>query len=149
MKSYLMMFASANLVTLQILAMGRDTAELQNLLRRRQEANNAEQDLHDLYALARDKNNKKLTPLLGESNINLQDDDGMSLVHIAVQTGNLELLRILRDYGANITLKDKNGKTPFAYINDPEVSEFLMFSWDVGKKVKSAAKTKDKVRYTK
>jgi ankyrin repeat protein len=45
-------------------------------------------------------------------NINIQDKDGDTPLHIAVFLCNLDIIKILINHGANIKIKDKWGQTP-------------------------------------
>lgn len=49
------------------------------------------------------KNNK--------NNINIQDKDGDTLLHIAIFLCNYEIIKILLDYGSDTNIKDKWGQT--------------------------------------
>lgn len=57
-----------------------------------------------------------------------QDSDGLTVIHQAVKSGDMELVKLL--YSKNedlILLKDKNGKTPLDYAIESENKEMLEF----------------------
>lgn len=49
----------------------------------------------------------------GEIDINMQTDEGYSLLHYAADAGNLEMVKALLERGADPTLKSKTGSTPY------------------------------------
>jgi hypothetical protein len=79
--------------------------------------NNQKKDL--IYAL---KNNK--------NNINIQDKDGDTPLHIAVFLCNYEIIKILLNNNANINLKDKYGQTAihrlYFGIKDDNITPFSL-----------------------
>lgn len=52
--------------------------------------------------------------LAAGGDINMVDDEGLSALHLACQLGYFNKAKVLLDAGANLELKDKNGKTPEA-----------------------------------
>ncbi|KAG5446180.1 Transient receptor putative cation channel sub A member 1, partial [Clonorchis sinensis] len=54
-------------------------------------------------------------PTSTSSLINLVDDEGFSPIHIAVNTGNMELIKACLDRGANVLAQDLAGQTPLHY----------------------------------
>lgn len=50
--------------------------------------------------------------------INLVDDDGLSIVHVATASGHTEILELLLKQGANARVKDANGRTPLDWAED-------------------------------
>ena len=67
------------------------------------------------------KNNK--------NNINIQDKDGDTPLHIAVFLCNYEIIKILLDNDANINIKDKYGQTPihrlYFGIKDDNINKII------------------------
>ena len=54
--------------------------------------------------------------LLGNgANVNVQDSDGVSGLHLAVSNANLSLVDILIKHGAKVNLQDKKGDTPLHF----------------------------------
>jgi ankyrin repeat protein len=57
------------------------------------------------------------------------DDEGRASLHIAVIkamiTGNLDLVKLLLSYNANIFLKDASGKTVYDYVIEQDPDELL------------------------
>ena len=49
----------------------------------------------------------------GQFDINMQTDEGYSLLHYAADNGNLEMVRALLQRGADPTLKSSRGSTPY------------------------------------
>lgn len=45
--------------------------------------------------------------------INFQNKDGKTPLHIAYENNNIEAALLLIQLGANTTIRDKNGKTPY------------------------------------
>ncbi|KER20574.1 hypothetical protein T265_10897 [Opisthorchis viverrini] len=54
-------------------------------------------------------------PTSTSSLINLVDDEGFSPIHVAVNTGNMELVKACLDRGANVLAQDHAGQTPLHY----------------------------------
>ena len=50
------------------------------------------------------------------SNINIVDERGLSLTHYAVITNDLDLLKMLKEYGCDLNLKDLNGNLPIHHV---------------------------------
>ncbi|CAF0720907.1 unnamed protein product [Brachionus calyciflorus] len=68
--------------------------------------------------LAIQENNIPIVKYLIKSgaNINIRAEDGMNSIHVACQTGDLDMVRMLiEEYYANINEKDFNGATPLHY----------------------------------
>lgn len=63
--------------------------------------------------------NTQLASLLIKNgiNINIQDTEGVTPIMLAAQTGNIDLVQILLDNKADLTLKDNNGQTVVDYSN--------------------------------
>ena len=60
-------------------------------------------------------------------NLNIQDDNGRTMLHWAVVTQNLEMIRLLLQMGANYSISDYNGVTCINYItNIPEDIQLLL-----------------------
>jgi ankyrin repeat protein len=66
-----------------------------------------------LFTLVVNNQKKKLINQLKnkKNNINIQDKDGDTPLHIAMFLCNFEIIRILLNYGADSTIKDKWGQT--------------------------------------
>jgi ankyrin repeat protein len=68
----------------------------------------------DIVRLLLDRSNKK-------SNLNVQDSNGKTAVHLVVSPleygsyENVEILELLASHGADLNVKDSNGKTPMYY----------------------------------
>ncbi len=54
--------------------------------------------------------------IASKKNVNLQDHNKVSMLHVAAQSGNIEIIRLLLKAGANINARDKQGRTPFLMI---------------------------------
>ena len=54
---------------------------------------------------------------IGESMINMQDNQGKTVLHYACQKQNRQIAKMLLEYGAWIGAKDKQEKEPFSYCN--------------------------------
>ncbi|XP_072441806.1 receptor-interacting serine/threonine-protein kinase 4 [Chiloscyllium punctatum] len=83
----------------------------------------------------------KLMKLLQPQDVDLILDDGMSLLHCAVQLGNEEAVRLLLLYNANPNIPNKRGSTPLhlaAEKNLKVIAELLL-----GKKANVNAKDED------
>ena len=48
----------------------------------------------------------------GKANINAKEDDGTTALHIAASSGNIELAKVLLSLGADINVRNNNGRTP-------------------------------------
>lgn len=65
--------------------------------------------------------------------INMQDGRGMTLLHEAVQCGNIDIVKYLIDRGADVNKKDKLGRTPLLcvtwyYTNASDIVKILLES---------------------
>lgn len=56
-----------------------------------------------------------LTLLESGANVNLQDDGGVSPLHVAALKGNMRFVEILAKRGADVNIEDANGYTPTGY----------------------------------
>ncbi|XP_041067988.1 receptor-interacting serine/threonine-protein kinase 4 [Carcharodon carcharias] len=110
------------------------------------EAGGIEQSVSDipkkkLYEAMMSGDVGKLMKLLQPQDVDLILDDGMSLLHYAVQLGNEEAVRLLLLYNANPNIPNKRGSTPLhlaAEKNLKIIAELLL-----GKKVNINAKDED------
>ncbi|XP_078416454.1 receptor-interacting serine/threonine-protein kinase 4 [Cetorhinus maximus] len=110
------------------------------------EAGGIEQSVSDipkkkLYEAIMSGDVAKLMKLLQPQDVDLILDDGMSLLHYAVQLGNEEAVRLLLLYNANPNIPNKRGSTPLhlaAEKNLKVIAELLL-----GKKVNINAKDED------
>lgn len=57
--------------------------------------------------------------------INAADYDMRTAAHIAVAEGSMAILRILASHGADLSLADRWGNTPWNDIKDPEAKELI------------------------
>lgn len=66
-----------------------------------------------LFTLVVNNQKKKLINQLknNKNNINIQDKDGDTPLHIAMFLCNFEIIKILLNYGADLSIKDKWGQT--------------------------------------
>eukprot|EP00792_Barthelona_sp_PAP020_P009330 TRINITY_DN3287_c0_g2_i1.p1 TRINITY_DN3287_c0_g2~~TRINITY_DN3287_c0_g2_i1.p1 ORF type:complete len:1043 (+),score=266.99 TRINITY_DN3287_c0_g2_i1:3-3131(+) len=63
--------------------------------------------------------------------LNITDENGLSVLFLAVIDGNLEFVKYLVENGANIELQDKNGLSPLAtavFYGDIAITRFLLSS---------------------
>jgi ankyrin repeat protein len=58
-------------------------------------------------------------------NINLQNVQGLTALHIAVQKGNKDIVEILLEKKADLNIKDHQGKTPLDYADDKQIHKLL------------------------
>lgn len=63
------------------------------------------------YAVAYHKDRDVLQMLAGGQDINMQDSDGWTALHVAAEDGNVTMVQLLLDHGARTDLKTKTGKT--------------------------------------
>jgi len=83
-----------------------------------------------LFTLVVNNQKKNLLNLLkNNNNINIQDKDGDTPLHIAVFLCNYEIIKILLDHGADTNIKDKYGQTIihrlYFGINDNNINKIL------------------------
>ena len=76
------------------------------------------------------KNNQKLAKLLLENKANpdLQDGNGFTALHYAIQFRNYEMIALLMQYQPQITIKDNMGMTAKAYainLKDEQIQHLL------------------------
>lgn len=69
-------------------------------------------------AIAQDDNETVKQLITAGFAINTKDESGLTALHIAVQHGNLEIVRFLLDEGAKISVKDRSKRTPLAMLFD-------------------------------
>jgi len=55
------------------------------------------------------------------SNINELDDCGRSALHIAANNGHFEIVKLLVEYGADMTMRDSAGKTAYDLAKEPQL----------------------------
>jgi hypothetical protein len=58
--------------------------------------------------------------ILTKKNVNIQDRSKVSMLHVAAQSGNLEIIELLVKAGAKINAKDRRGRTPILMIDSDE-----------------------------
>ncbi|OHS99173.1 hypothetical protein TRFO_34409 [Tritrichomonas foetus] len=58
-------------------------------------------------------------------NINAQNENLETALHIAAKNGYLDIVKILQEHGANVNIKNKNHKTPYDLANNDEVRIYL------------------------
>ena len=66
------------------------------------------------------------------ANINHQDEDGLTILMIAIQLGRTELAKSLIDLGADINLKNKKAETAFILAGETNKSEIIPFLYNAG-----------------
>lgn len=85
---------------------------------------------HSIFAIIRTASTTQLLQLLetGVCNVNEQDHNGCTALHIAASEGNEPLAQLLISYGADILKKDSFGRTPLdcAAANRQSISRFLV-----------------------
>lgn len=66
------------------------------------------------------------TLLKNITNINLQTEDGWNILHYAASNNyDIRIIKLLIKYGADIRIKDKNGKTPADYVDNSRGARIL------------------------
>lgn len=81
-----------------------------------------------LHYAVRFKHTAVTTRFLQKSaNVNAQNYNGTTPLHIAAKQGTHQLVRILRDHGANVKLLDRNHQTPeaCARARHPEIADLI------------------------
>ena len=84
-----------------------------------------------LFCAVHEDRAKNLATLIinGKADVNLADEDGITVLHKAASMNNVSLMKFLIDNGADITAKAKNGQTVlFAAGNNAEAKELLQKS---------------------
>lgn len=76
------------------------------------------------------KNDKTLTVLLLEAkaNIDLQDRNGFTALHYAIQFRNYEMIALLMQFQANLNIKDNSGMSAIDYalkLKDEQIQQLL------------------------
>lgn len=69
-------------------------------------------------AIAQDDNETVKQQINSGFDINTKDESGTTALHVAVQHGNLEIVRFLLEKGAKVSVKDKAKRQPLAMIFD-------------------------------
>ncbi|MBB5685939.1 ankyrin repeat domain-containing protein [Sphingobium boeckii] len=62
---------------------------------------------------------------MGAFSVNMQDEDGLTLLHYAAQKGSLGAVQALLDRGADPAIRAKSGSTPADMTTVPEVRAVL------------------------
>ena len=67
-------------------------------------------------------------PVLSRGQINIQDELGMTPLHLAVESGNSDLVSLLLKYNANRNIRNNDFKTPYdlAIINQGEMADEII-----------------------
>lgn len=62
------------------------------------------------------------------ANINYQNSAGRTALHVACNPGNVEIIKLLLDHGADLSITDNQGKTPKDILNPPniEIEELIL-----------------------
>lgn len=80
------------------------------------------------------------------ANINAADKDGMTPLMVAAQHKRLMALKTLLNLGANITKKDKKGRTALDWAKSDPTCTHGYYTWDEVKRLMKAAKPNEKKR---
>ena len=79
-----------------------------------------------VYAIE-DGDTKGIKRLLGQgADVNMKDRDDVSLLHHAVRTGKLEIVKLLIDEGASTDVRDASGRNLLRYTDKAEIGGFLI-----------------------
>ena len=73
-------------------------------------------------------NNADYKSLTTGSNINLQDNNGNTALHIAIVKGNIGLVNILLDAGADSKIKNNDGQDAEHIADNPQTSQAIIDS---------------------
>ena len=60
-----------------------------------------------------------------QADVNVQDEDGWTALHVAAIYGNVEIARMLIDAGARKDIRDNEGKLPYDLARTPELKNLL------------------------
>lgn len=71
--------------------------------------------------VAGDVDSVLLSITMGAISVNMQDEQGYTLLHYAAQNGSLDAVRALLDRGADPTIRAKNGSTAETLATTPDV----------------------------
>ncbi|XP_058807250.1 uncharacterized protein LOC131673346 [Phymastichus coffea] len=73
-----------------------------------------------------DEDYEKVDSLIRENiNINFQDEDGCTSLHILVENGNANIFKLLIENGASLSIKNSDGETPLDFAKRLNKSEIL------------------------
>lgn len=59
-------------------------------------------------------------------NPNTENKNSQTLMHSAIANNKIDIANLLKSYGADINYKDKNGRSPIFYTNNPESIKWLI-----------------------
>lgn len=93
------------------------------------------------YKIADKEEREALDMIDSVENINFQDSNGYSYLHIAVDNGMIKVVKKLLEKGANIEIKDKYGKTPLLVAISAYTGNRTMIDYLVSKGADKTAKT--------
>ncbi len=74
-------------------------------------------------AIAQEDNETVKQLINSDFNINTKDESGQTALHVAVEHGNLEIIRFLLDKGAKVSVKDKEKHTPLAMFFETDAKD--------------------------
>lgn len=83
------------------------------------------------YKIVDKEYDKAIKMLDSVTNVDFQDNNGTSYLHVAIQASSVEITQKILDKGANIEIRDKFGKTPLivaiiAYGGDDSIIKLLI-----------------------
>ena len=72
-------------------------------------------------------NNPEIARMLIDAgaDLNIQDEDGETALHVCAEWNSLEILRMLIDAGADKTIPNNSGKLPYEFTTSKELKELL------------------------
>lgn len=80
----------------------------------------------------RDGCTDKVCEILKFHDVNKLDEEGLGLIHWAVDCGSLEILKLLVSHGADVNLCDKDGQTALHYASSCGYTDCLIFLLENG-----------------
>lgn len=69
----------------------------------------------EIFRFTRDGNKDVINAYINADNVNMQDEDGITLLHVVSARNYVELCRALISIGAKLSIQDRNGQTPLHY----------------------------------
>ena len=78
----------------------------------------------------------------GAQSVNAQDINGDTALHRAAEAGHLEVVRVLLEFGADLSIKNNKGETPLDMARENKHSDVVeVLQQATSRPVKSANKT--------
>ena len=80
----------------------------------------------NMFKTIKRNNIEKIKELINGADVNIQNEDGDTLLHYAINDENYEIVKLLLEHSANVNAKDYYGDTPLHNTNNYEIAKLLI-----------------------